>query len=168
MLITRTSCKHQSLTATIPLHPTKKRSDLPHPHLFLLLALGILITRYLGVLPLCLFHESGEGVVFDGGDCFGLEAHRNRTKYQFLQDNLIAGKAALTLMATFICPSNFSISSPILTIAFSINSIAAFLSVLVVLITYNGGATNLILIGTCSVDNASPARRADFIPLMPS
>lgn len=71
-------------------------------------------------------------------------------------------------MATFIVPSYFSISSPIFSNARSIVSIAAFLSVLVVVMTYNGGATNRIFSGTCSVDMASPARRADLIPLMPS
>ena len=39
---------------------------------YLLFLRVILVTRDLGVLPLCLFHETGESIVLDGRDGLGL------------------------------------------------------------------------------------------------
>lgn len=40
----------------------------------------VLVSRDLGVLPLCLLHETGESVVLDGGDGLGLK-HRTAIKF---------------------------------------------------------------------------------------
>jgi hypothetical protein len=76
-------------------------------------------------------------------------------------------KVKLTLILMTISPPSSLILSPIASTAFSIDSNAAVLSVLVVEITYSGGATSRILIGTSSVDSASPARRAARIASIP-
>jgi hypothetical protein len=47
---------------------------LPSPGVRHLLFLRlVLVSRDLGVLPLCLLHETGESIVLDGGDGLGLE-----------------------------------------------------------------------------------------------
>jgi methyl coenzyme M reductase subunit C len=75
--------------------------------------------------------------------------------------------AALTFILIVMSPFSSAIFSPIASTAFSIRSIASALSVLVVVMTYSGGATNRTLMGTSSVESASPAlsaRRTASIP----
>lgn len=103
---------------------------------YLLLLRVVLVTRDLSVLPLCLFHKTGKSVILDGGDGLGLNSHETSSPISRLQKDVrILIRVRLTLMATFMAPSYFSISSPILAKACSIKSMAAFLSVLVVLMT---------------------------------
>ena len=65
-------------------------------------------------------------------------------------------------------PPSDAIVSPMISTAFSITSIAAVLSVLVVVMTYSGGATNRTLILTSSVLASSPACNARRIASMPA
>jgi hypothetical protein len=100
----------------------------------LLILLRVVISGNVHVCLLELLHERLEFGILGLGDDTGLS---EVSKGQF------GTSAGPTFILTESSPPSAVMTSPILSTAFSIISIAPVLSVLVVVMTYSGGATNL-------------------------
>jgi hypothetical protein len=100
----------------------------------LLILLRVVISRDIHVCLLELLHERLELGILGLGDDTGLNV---------VSKEQSEPSAEPTFILTESSPPSAVITSPILSTAFSIISIAPVLSVLVVVMTYRGGATNL-------------------------
>ena len=132
------------------------RENGPKMHAHLLFFIRIVITCDIHICLLKLFHERFELCIVRLTDDFRLHP------------SAFDPTTLLTFILTVRSPPSFPITSPIASTAFSITSIACTLSVLVVVMTYNGGATNRTVILTSSVDASSPASKAFRIASIPA